>query len=144
MTMPKFEPVAHMQVSVEVGVGTYFQRLHKQEKYNADSWRFDPLYSANQLTEAYEAGAASRDAEIAALQAEIERKMSAGGFVLKENDQLREQVEVLRDVVTRCRDWFETQANVNSKGGPSSWELMLLRDERDAAEEALAATEPKL
>lgn len=103
-------------------------------------------FEAKALTreEIFQAGAASRDAEIAALQAEIERKMSAGGFVLKENDQLREQVEVLRDVVTRCRDWFETQANVNSKGGPSSWELMLLRDERDAAEEALAATEPKL
>lgn len=56
MTMPKFEPVAHMQVSVEVGVGTYFPRLHKPEKYNADLWRLDPLYSADQLTEAYEAG----------------------------------------------------------------------------------------
>ncbi len=60
MTMPKFDPVAHMQVSVEEGVGTYFPRLHKPEKYNADWWRFDPLHSANQLTEAYEAG--KRDA----------------------------------------------------------------------------------
>ena len=57
------------------------------------------------------------------------------------NQQKREVM--LRDEVTRCRDWFETQAKVTSKGGPSSWELMLLRDERDAAEEALAATEPK-
>jgi len=54
------------------------------------------------------------------------------------NQQKREVM--LLDEVTRCRDWFETQAKVTSKGGPSSWELMLLRDERDAAEEALAAT----
>jgi len=60
MTMPKFEPVAHMQVSVEEGVDTYFPRLHKPEKYNKDWWRFDPLHSADQLTEAYEAG--KRDA----------------------------------------------------------------------------------
>lgn len=48
---------------------------------------------------AFRAGAASRDAEVAALQAEIERKMSAGGFVLKENDQLREQVQLLREAL---------------------------------------------
>jgi hypothetical protein len=53
------------------------------------------------------------------------------------------EVAKLRDEVIRCRDWFETQVKVKSKGGPSSWELMLLRDERDAAEEALAATAPK-
>lgn len=54
----------------------------------------DPLYK-----EGFQAGAASRDAEVAALQAEIERKMSAGGFVLKENDQLREQVQLLREAL---------------------------------------------
>lgn len=53
----------------------------------------------------------------------------------------QKQVKMLRDEVIRCRDWFETQAKVTSKGGPSSWELMLLRDERDAAEEALAIVE---
>lgn len=73
MTMPKFDPVAHMQVSVEVGVGTYFPRLHKPEKYNADWWRFDPLYTADQLTEAYEAGKQDQAAELEAARAEIER-----------------------------------------------------------------------
>jgi len=56
---------------------------------------------------------------------------------LSERDR---QVTLLRNEVTRCRDWFETQAKVTSKGGPSSFELMLLRDERDAADEALTAT----
>ena len=56
MTMPKFEPVAYMQASVEDGVDTEFPRLHKPEKYNKDWWRFDPLHTADQLTEAYEAG----------------------------------------------------------------------------------------
>lgn len=95
--------------------------------------------------EAFQAGAASRDAEVARLKTVPMkyRRMEFNAQLQKENDQLREQVALLRDEVTRCRDWFETQAKVNSKGGPSSWELMLLHDERDAAEEALDATEPK-
>ena len=40
----------------------------------------------------FQAGAASRDAEVAELEAEIERKMSAAEFVLKERDQLCEQI----------------------------------------------------
>ena len=73
MTMPKFDPVAHMQVSVEEGVDTYFPRLHKPEKYSADWWRFDPLYTADQLTEAYEAGKREQAAELELIRAEAER-----------------------------------------------------------------------
>lgn len=92
---------------------------------------------------AYEAGAASRDAEIHHLQMALADTEALEAGTAERCDQLREQVALLREEVTRCRDWFEAQAKVKSKGSPSSWELMLLRDERDAADEALAATEPK-
>ncbi len=105
----------------------------------------DPLYQ-----QGFQAGAASRDAEVTQLREQLDDM--AGRNLVNQNAvrlqkekvaELREQVALLRDEVTRCRDWFETQAKVNSKGGPSSWELMLLHDERDAAEEALDATEQK-
>jgi len=50
------------------------------------------------------------------------------------------QIEMLLESIERCRNWFETQARVVSKGGPSSWEMMLLRDEQDALETVLATT----
>lgn len=98
----------------------------------------DPNHYA-EISVAFKAGAASRDAEVAKLKDDNEYLYVAA----IERDQLREQVKMLREEVTRCRDWFEAQAKVKSKGSPSSWEFMLLRDERDAADEALAATEPK-
>ena len=91
----------------------------------------DPLYK-----EGFQAGATSRDDEVATLR-ELKQLYQT------EREQLREQVALLREEVTRCRNWFEAQAKVKSKGSPSSWELMLLRDDRDAADEAIAATEPK-
>ena len=106
-----------------------------------DDWQFADKEAAWKFF--FQAGAASRDAEVARLKTVPMRyrRMAFNAQLQDENAKLREQVAMLRDEVTRCRDWFETQAKVNSKGGPSSWELMLLRDERDAAEEALAATE---
>ena len=98
----------------------------------------DPLYK-----EGFQAGAASRDAEIHHLQMALADTEALEAGTAERCDQLREQVALLREEVTRCRDWFEAQAKVKSKGSPSSWEFMLLRDERDAADEALAATEPK-
>lgn len=92
MTMPKFDPVAHMQVSVEEGVDTYFPRLHKPEKYNADWWRFDPLHSADQLTEAFEAGAASRDAEVNDWRSQAHRSQSEADNAVAECDQLRAEL----------------------------------------------------
>lgn len=80
-------------------------------------------------------------------QAELNefRKNAKVGFDRQLRDQQKLETSqkrevLLRDEVTRCRDWFETRAKVTSKGGPSSWELMLLWDECDAAEEALAST----
>lgn len=98
----------------------------------------DPLYK-----EGFQAGAASRDAEIHHPQMALADTEALEAGTAERCDQLREQVALLREEVTRCRDWFEAQAKVKSKGSPSSWEFMLLRDERDAADEALAATEPK-
>ena len=95
------------------------------------------------MWEGYKAGAASRDAEIHHLQMALADTEALELGTAEKCDQLREQVALLREEVTRCRNWFEAQAKVKSKGSPSSWEFMLLRDERDAADEALAATEPK-
>jgi hypothetical protein len=71
---------------------------------------------------AFTQGRASRDEEIAELR--------------KLRDEI-ESLRKLRDTVMHCREWFETQAKVKSKGVPSLWDLMPLRDERDAADEAL-------
>ena len=38
------EPVAWLQTSVEDGVDTVIARTHKPDKFNAEWWRFDPLY----------------------------------------------------------------------------------------------------
>lgn len=50
--------------------------------------------------------------------------------------------ETIRDALVRARDWFESQAKVVSKGCGSPWNLMQLRDERDAADAALSAAPP--
>lgn len=50
--------------------------------------------------------------------------------------------ETIRDALVRARDWFESQAKVVSKGCGSPWNLMQLRDERDAADAALTAAPP--
>lgn len=71
-----------------------------------------PVCHNDSANSTFQAGAASRDAEIAALQAEIERKMSAGGFVLKENGQLREQVAMLRDALEVTHELY-----VNASSG---------------------------
>lgn len=39
------EPVAWLQTSVEEGVDTVIARTHKPDKFNAEWWRFDPLYT---------------------------------------------------------------------------------------------------
>lgn len=40
----------------------------------------------------------------------------------------------------RCENWFESQAKVVSKGCGSPFNLMMLRDERDACNEAMKET----
>jgi hypothetical protein len=58
--------------------------------------------------------------------------------LIAERDSLAEQVKVLREALERSRNWFESQAKVVSKGCGSPFELMMLRDERDALDAALA------
>lgn len=107
MTMPKFEPVAWLRDTLDGGLSTmtdcctnvvkeiWLKANPKNvERYTA------PLYTADQLTEAYEAGKQDQAAELEAARAEIERKMSAGQFVLEQlaaeqakNVELRELVE---------------------------------------------------
>lgn len=91
----------------------------------------------------FKAGDSSLEADIHHLQRALADTEALELGTAAKCEQLREQVALLREEVTRCRNWFEAQAKVKSKGSPSSWELMLLRDDRDAADEALAATEPK-
>lgn len=76
MTMPKFEPVAYVDEDDDNKWATLVDDL--DIKLNA------PLYTAAQLTEAYEAGKRDQAAELEAARAEIERKMSAGQFVLEQ------------------------------------------------------------
>ena len=38
------EPVAWLQTSVEDGVDTVIARTYRPDKFNAEWWRFDPLY----------------------------------------------------------------------------------------------------
>lgn len=120
-----------------------FEDWWEQFSAEHEDWRYADSEALRKA--AFKAGAASRDAEIAKLKSVPMkyRRMAFNAQLQDENDQLREQVALLREEVTRCRDWFEAQAKVKSKGSPSSWELMLLHDERDAADEALAATESK-
>jgi len=84
---------------------------------------------------------ASRDAEIAELNAEIERKMSAAKFVLKECDILRDQVTLLRDALKYSRHQCE---ELRVWGG-MSWSYHPFQAKRifDACEKALTATEQK-
>lgn len=45
----------------------------------------------------------------------------------------------LRNAAQRAHDWMERQAKAQSKGGHATFDLMMLREERDALAEALAA-----
>lgn len=80
MTMPKFEPVAWLRDTLDGGLSTmtdcctnvvkeiWLKANPKNvERYTA------PLYTADQLTEAYEAGKQDQAAELEAARAEIER-----------------------------------------------------------------------
>lgn len=80
MTMPKFEPVAWLRDTLDGGLSTmtdcctnvvkeiWLKANPKNvERYTA------PLYTADQLTEAYEAGKHDQAAELEAARAEIER-----------------------------------------------------------------------
>lgn len=66
--------------------------------------------------------AASRDEEIASLEAENKR---------------------LREVLKDRRDWFAAQLELHGEGNLSEWDRHALQIECDAADEALSATEQR-
>lgn len=45
----------------------------------------------------------------------------------------------LRNAAQRAHDWMERQAKAQGKGGHATFDLMMLREERDALAAALAA-----
>lgn len=48
----------------------------------------------------------------------------------------------LIDALQRARDWMDSQADSQSKGNHSSFDMLMLREERDAIDAALSATTP--
>lgn len=58
-----------------------------------------------------------------------------------ENAHLFTRVGELTEALTNARDWFESQAKALSKGCGSPFELMQVRDERDACDAALAQSQ---
>lgn len=67
-----------------------------------------------------------RDIERAAYLNEFEKNQ----VIVAENARLRQQL-------TNTCDWFDAQAKSNSKGNQSAWDLMILREERDAINKVL-------
>lgn len=47
--------------------------------------------------------------------------------------------QTLLAALQRAHDWMDSQADAQSKGGHATFDLMMLREERDAAAEAIAA-----
>ena len=135
-----------------------FEEWWEQFSAEHEEWRFADSEALRKA--AYKAGAASRDAEVTSLtnqrdyefvraenalmerdqlRAEIEQKMSAGEFVLKEVDQLREQVATLREAFQTFIDEHEECSDADD------WLAMMCSCEAyHVANEALAATEPKI
>lgn len=84
---------------------------------------------------AFQAGAASRDAEIAKLKSVPMkyRRMAFNAQLQDENDQLREQVAILREALLTC-----------SVGDFSTGHVIYPSFDEKLVEEALAASEPKI
>lgn len=92
-------------------------------------------FEAKTLTrkEIFQAGAASRDAEIAENNANYSALAHLAANYLVERKQLREQVAVLREALLTC-----------SVGDFSTGHVMYPSFDEKLVEEALAATEPKI
>lgn len=82
-------------------------------------------YETHELELAFQAGAASRDAEVQRLQMALADTEALELGTAEKCDQLREQVEVLREALDVCAETFSIPVI------------------RETAKEALAATEPK-
>ena len=72
------------------------------------------------------------------LRAEIEQKMSAGEFVLKEVDQLRKQVALLRDALKEAVEDYSDRFDMSSPSTNPGIKWIVKQ-----GKEALTATEPK-
>lgn len=57
--------------------------------------------------------------------------------VVEDVADLKAERDALKAALERCENWFESQAKVVSKGCGSPFDLMMLRDERDACSKAL-------
>lgn len=68
-----------------------------------------------------------------AAAAELERQHS-------EIERLRAEVDGLRIAAERAHAWMERQARQQGKGCHDTFDLMVLREERDALEAALQST----
>ena len=92
------------------------------------------------IRRAFKAGAASRDAEVARLKTVPMkyRRMEFNAQLQKENDQLREQVAMLREAFQTFIDEHEECSDADD------WLAMMCSCEAyHVAKEALTATEPK-
>jgi len=94
-----------------------------------------PPMQQHALIKGFQAGAASRDAEVAELQKAIDDNWITHQQVVaakRERDQLREQVVLLREALLTC-----------SVGDFSTGHVIYPSFDEKLVEEALAATEPK-
>jgi chromosome segregation ATPase len=79
--------------------------------------------------------------KLAATQARVAELEQALEHMTAAADIGEQQLAAAQAQLERARDWFEVQAKVVSKGSRSSWDLMILRDERDAIDEVLKQVE---
>ena len=112
MTMPKFEPVAMIGGHGHPRHLSYLQSATEARLYGA----MKPLYTAEQLTEAYEAGKREQATELSAARAEIERKMSAGQFVLEQLAAEQAKNAGLREVLKTIYEDFDCDENAHDYG----------------------------
>lgn len=96
-----------------------------------EEWRFADSEALRKA--AYEAGAASRDAEIHRLQMALADTEALELGISEKCDQLREQVRMLREALLTC-----------SAGDFSTGHVIYPSFDEKLVEEALAATEPKI
>lgn len=87
-------------------------------------------------------GYAIKTHEASEARAYAERfKGFVGGWVWR-SAQAAPVPQGLREAAQRAHDWMERQQRQQSKGGHATFDMMMLREERDALADALAAQQP--
>jgi hypothetical protein len=120
--------------SLEDAATNVMQRLAEWNE-KAKNWTASP--EAGKMLDGYRTLAA----KCAELEAERDRQLETEAGMKRQLDAAWQEIAVLKGQLERTRDWFEVQAKVVSKGSKSSWDLMILRDERDAIDEVLKQVE---